>query len=96
MTVEVASLIEASTDVKQGIYFENLKVDSIASSSLAGQTLTRRRESGQIPIRLSCCILSSRVPNEVGGRVLKGRTSVEAPRSISNMPKKATARPIRH
>ena len=27
---------------------------------LPGQTLTQRRESGQIPIRLSCCMLSSR------------------------------------
>ena len=25
-----------------------------------------RRESGQVPIRLLCCILSSRAPNEVG------------------------------
>ena len=29
-----------------------------------GQTLTGRRECGEIPIRLSCCILSSGAPNK--------------------------------
>ena len=51
------------------------------------------RESGQIPIRLLYCILSSRAPNEVGVNInwdafCKGRSSV----SPNNMPKKATAR----
>ena len=41
----------------------------------------RRRESGQIPIRLLYCILSSRAPNEVGVSInwnafCKGRSSV--------------------
>ena len=40
-----------------------------------------RRESGQIPIRLLCCILSSRAPNEVGVNInwdvfCKGRSSL--------------------
>ena len=35
-------------------------------TNLAGQTLMRRREPGQIAIRLLCRILSSRAPNEVG------------------------------
>ena len=52
-----------------------------------------KRESGQILIRLLYCILSSRVPNEVGVNInwdtfCKGRSSV----SPNNMPKKATAR----
>ena len=51
------------------------------------------RESGQIPIRLLYCILSSRAPNEVGVNInwdafCKGRSSV----SLNSMPKKATAR----
>ena len=62
-------------------------------TSLAGQTLTGRRESGQIPIRLLYCILSSRVPNEVDVNInwdtfCKGRSSV----FLNSMPKKASAR----
>ena len=54
-----------------------------------------RRESGQIPIRLLYCILSSRVPNEVGVNInCTGRmVSIimhETPHSLSNMPKKGT------
>ena len=52
-----------------------------------------RRESGQIPIRLLYCILSSRAPNEVGVNInwdafCKGRSSV----SLNSMPNTATAR----
>ena len=52
-----------------------------------------RRECGQIPIRLLYCILSSRVPNEVGVSInwnvfLQGRSSVITPkthRSLNNI-----------
>ena len=52
-----------------------------------------KRESGQILIRLLYCILSSRVPNEVGVNInwdtfCKGRSSV----SLNSLPKKATSR----
>ena len=52
-----------------------------------------RRESGQIPIWLLYCILSSRAPNEVGVNInwdafCKSRSSV----SLNSLPKKATAR----
>ena len=50
-----------------------------------------KRDSGQIPIRHLYCILSSRVPNEVGVNInwdafCKGRSSV----FLNSMPKKAT------
>ena len=62
--------------------------------SLAAQTLTQE-ESGQIPIRVWYCILSSSASNEVGVNInwdvfCIGRSSVIMPRSV-NMPKKATA-----
>ena len=70
------------------------KLVSRARLSYAG------RESGQTPIRLWCCILSSSVLNEVGvnmiGTCSERLASVKMPRSPSSMPKKATARPIRH
>ena len=34
------------------------------------QWLSCHRESGQIPIRLLCCILSSRAPNKVGVNII--------------------------
>ena len=54
------------------------------------------RESGQIPIRLLYCILSSRASNEVGMNIswdafCKGRSSVIMPCFLNNMPKKAIA-----
>ena len=57
-----------------------------------------RRESDQIHIRLLYC---SRVPNEVGVNMnwdvfCKGRSSIITPRSLNNMPKKVTVRPIHH
>ena len=52
----------------------------------------RSRESGQIPIRLLYCIVSSSISNEVGVNInwdvfWKGRSSI----SLNSMPKKATA-----
>ena len=40
----------------------------------ADQTLTRRRESGQIPIRLFVFHTSSRAPNEVGVSLVRETT----------------------
>ena len=60
---------------------------------ISAQSLTR--EERQIPIRLLYCILSSRVPNEVGVNIsCMGRmVSIimhETPRSLNNMPQKGT------
>ena len=56
----------------------------------------RRRKSGQIPIRLLYCVLSSSASNEVGVNInwdvfCKSRSFIITPRSLNNMPKKATA-----
>ena len=91
-----ASLSEPHTSESNGAIFKlpGSVLVSRARLSYAG------RESGQIPIRLWCCILSSSVLNEVGvnmiGCVLKRLASVKTPCSPSSMPKKATVHPIRH
>ena len=68
----------------------------LVENSLAAQTHAGR-ESGQIPIRLWYCILSSSASNEVVVNInwdvfCIGRSSVIIPRSVNNMPKKVTAR----
>ena len=57
------------------------------------------RESGQVPIRLLYCILSSRVPNDVGVNIIgtcseKAKLLLNVARSPNNMPKKVIAPPF--
>ena len=47
--------------------------------SLASQTPIPEREFGQIPIRLLCCILSNRAPNEVGVNIMEPVLKSQAP-----------------